>query len=43
LSDNDLKEIADMKAKGKSVAAIAADLEVSRPLIYRALRSVAPE
>lgn len=39
LSKADLQVIADERAKGKSVAAIAADLDVSRPVIYRALRS----
>ena len=40
LSKSDLKKVAAMKADGKSVAAIAADMDVSRPLIYRALKSL---
>ena len=43
LSDVDLKIVADMRKAGKSVAAIATDFDVSRPVIYKALKSVAPE
>jgi len=40
LSDVDLKIVADMRKAGKSVAAIASDFDVSRPVIYKALKSV---
>ena len=43
LSDVDLKIVADMRKAGKSVAAIATDFDVSRPVIYKALKSVIPE
>jgi len=43
LSKDDLKMVTALKAEGKSVAAIATDLDVSRPVIYRALEYLAAD
>lgn len=43
LSKADLIKVVAQKAAGKSVAAIASDFDVSRPVIYNALRSATPK
>ena len=43
LNKADLKKVVAQRAEGKSVAAIATDFDVSRPVIYKALKSATTE